>query len=237
VNVVINNLATKYGLTLIDFFSVLVNPANGSFKSGLNGGDGIHPNAAGAKAMADLAVTKILPLLPDCATPLMTTNTNPINLLSNGLFLTDTNADGIADSWTVYGGGASTNSLITSDTSILGNWGQMVVTSSATRIFENTITTGFVVGNKLSIFGKINVIAEAGSATYDLKLTFNGSSSTIKLLSNWTKDLDGTFYHEFTVPTATTSISFAIINLSGTGTYKLAQVGIVNLTQNSLIIP
>lgn len=236
VNMVVRNLATKYALHLLDFFPVLTDPATGNFKAGYNDGDGIHPNQSGAKAMSLLAETTIMPLLPAVYTPLTVYNANPMNVIPNGLFIGDTNADGVSDSWITYGGGTFTTTIVTGDTAIIGNWQQLVMSASGTRYLENTITTGYVVGDRLCFFGRVSAVVEAGSGVYDLRVTFNGASAnSIKIFSNWTKDIaDGAFYHEFVVPAATTSISFHLIHISGTGTYKLAQVGAYNLTQNNL---
>jgi lysophospholipase L1-like esterase len=233
VNAVIQNLATKYGLTLLDFFTVLADPANSNFKSGLNGGDGIHPNAAGAKLMSALAETTLLPLLPYNFIPLSTSNVNAASISSNGLVLVDTDTDGLGDNWTMQGAATATASIVSGDTAIIGNWQQMVVTVSGTRILDNSTTTGFTGGNRIAVSGRVQAVAEAGSMVYDVKVTFWGGASdgtNAKILANWTKDVDGAFYAELVVPIGCTTISLQGICNSGTGTLKLAQVSIVNLT-------
>jgi lysophospholipase L1-like esterase len=238
VNINIRSLAMKYGLHLIDFYSALVDPSNGYYKNGTTLSiDGIHPTAAGSKIMSGVVEQLLLPLFPSLSTQLAHNNVSGINLITNGLFLNDTNADGVPDGWIAYGGTASNviHSIVTGDSNILGNWVQMQVNTSTTRILESTISTGFSPGDKIAVFGKIQATAEAGNLNYDAKINFTGGgSNNMKMLSGWTKDIDGTFYMEKTVPTGTTNIVLDIVVNSGTGTLKVAQCGIVNLTQLGL---
>lgn len=233
VNINVRSLASKYGLHLIDFYSSLVDPSNGFYKNGTTlSGDGVHPTAAGAKIMSSVVEQVLLPSLPVFSTPLAHNNVSGINLINNGLFLNDTNADGVPDSWVAYGGTAANvvHSVVSNDSNILGNWVQMQVNTSTTRILEYTLGSGFAAGDKLAFFGKIQATAEAGSLNYDVKITFNGPGKSAKLIGNWTRDVDGSFYMELTVPNGTTSILLDFIVNSGTGTLKISQCGIINLT-------
>lgn len=72
-------------ITLLDFYTLLADPVTSNYKAAyLN--DGVHPNAAGAFAMGNLAATVLTSRLPDNFPFLITDDTNGLTALSKGCF-------------------------------------------------------------------------------------------------------------------------------------------------------
>jgi lysophospholipase L1-like esterase len=104
-NAWIRRYAAANRIPVIDFHTILVDPATGSYLSAY-ANDGTHPNAAGYLAMAQAAWTTLQPLVLANSPLLSVKNSDPISKLSaNACFLTDANTDGKPDSWTRFGGG------------------------------------------------------------------------------------------------------------------------------------
>lgn len=235
-NAGIKQYAAAQRLPVLPFHGTLVDPATGQYASAYNN-DGTHPNGAGYLAMAQAAWTVLGPLLPSASTQLTSWNNESTNRLNsaNCVFLTDGNADGVPDNWTVYSLGASTgitHSLITGDTAIIGNWAQIAAATSASdRVLEYGASS-ISPGDKIVVTGRFGVTAYTSGNGASVKVTFTGASSggTAFPLYQITRVVSGVYYQELTVPAGTTSVLFDFIVHSGTVTAKLAQPTVLNLT-------
>lgn len=70
---------------------------------------------------------------------------------------------------------------------------------------------------------------------FDIKLSFAGSSLTTGMFE-WSQNItDGLVYVEAAIPSGTTQLTLYVDFYNGTGTFQLGQVGVVNLTTNSVI--
>lgn len=210
----------------------LVDPATGTYLSGYSA-DGTHPSHPAQGLIADNVVAALTPYLH--GSPFLPgENADSANLLTNGLFLTDTNADGIADSWSSAGGGAGiTPSLVTGDAAIKGNWQRLTMSGSTTfQTVYQSVATGFSVGDRLLLCARVKAANVAGTGQFSI---FGGGQAfavyTIQTLS---ANVNGILQHEFTVPAATTSMNFGLqvkaVTTSGDLTLDVAQVGLYNLT-------
>jgi len=241
-NAWIRRYAAQEGIPLIDFNTLLTEPSTGGYISAYDSGDGTHPNAAGYLAMGNLVNTVLAPFLPPWSPPLPTENADGTNLLPNGLFLTDANADGVPDSWTASGGSSGfTHTIITGDTAIKGNWAQIAMSAAASaRTIEydvNGAGGGFAAGDVLQLSGRIDVSGLSGGSTPIVYFRFyNGSVNTdYKPVSSLTQTItNGVFSMTKTVPAGTTFVKILLSAGAGTGTYKFAQLGLYNLTRLGL---
>lgn len=231
----IKRYAAVNRIPLIDFYGVLVDPASGSYASAY-ANDGTHPNSAGYLAMAQAAWTVLAPLVAPVAPLLSMKNTDPISKLNaNACFLTDAGADGIPDGWTTYSNGGAdsgyTHSIVTGDTAIAGNWAQVACVATARdRVLEFNCTTGIVPGNTILVTGRAACTAYTSGNGLDVKVTFTGGSASAYPLYHLKTVTSGVYYQELTIPTGTTAILFDVICGAGTGTYRLAQPTILDLT-------
>ncbi|MDI3213830.1 GDSL-type esterase/lipase family protein [Arthrobacter sp. AL12] len=126
-NVAIKRLASKTGAHLIDYHSVLVSPTTGFYQAALQD-DGIHTSALGAKKMAELAASVLDKVLPAYTLPFASSqHAATPNLLTNGMFIGDTNADGVADAWTLSGTATTSTASIVTDRT---GWAQFSVSRS-----------------------------------------------------------------------------------------------------------
>lgn len=238
-NAWLKRYAVAQRVPLLDFHSVLVDPTSGDYATPYRN-DGTHPNAAGYLAMAQLAANVLQPLSPNVPPLLTSRASDPINRLgANTLFLTDANADGVPDGWTSYGGGTGyTYSIVTGDTSILGNWAQIACTAStADRVLEYNVSSGFAAGDVLLVSGRFGISGYSSGSGLTVKVTMTGGAQNAYPLSSWKANMTGVYHQLLTVPAGTTAVLFDVIAGAGTGTYKVAQPTIYNLTALGLLNP
>lgn len=238
VNAIWRAVADAQRVPVVDFYSVLADGA-GNWKSASYTSDNTHPTAIGARIMADkfLADTALLYTPPR---PWLTQmDGDPANILPNGLFLQATTASGqtVATGWGGVGFGTATvpaYSFVT-DASILGRWYQAVI-PAATGTWEfgpGTINTGWSVGDRVAISGRIQIsgLEASGSSGCSLKVM-----NSVYALFNYAADIaDGAFYLEQVVPANAVSVSANFVCNAGANgpiTVRLAQMGIYNLTAN-----
>jgi len=84
-NAWIRNYANRNGVALVDFYTLLSDPANGNYKSAYYS-DGIHPNPAGLAAMGKLYSDLIGPTLTAYTPTLTSDDGDSLNLISGGCF-------------------------------------------------------------------------------------------------------------------------------------------------------
>lgn len=117
----LRQFAALNGLPLIDFYSLLVDPANGALKSGYVGSGGSSfASVAAYKDMADLAVSTLAPYARPWAPVQVAFDTDPNNLIASPLSLPDSNSDGIPDGWQTEFDGSGTLISIVSDARFAG---------------------------------------------------------------------------------------------------------------------
>lgn len=231
-NYMIRTEAEKRGVPIIDLYTPTVDPASGVWKTGLSD-DGVHPNAAGALAIAQYLNTNSSGIFP--YTPfLLRSSGGTLNLVTNGTFIGDANADGVADNWTSTGQTTVfTPSLITNDSAITGNWQQLnrTVTTGGGYLVQS-ITTGYAAGDLLEFACRLDVTSPAASFSGKVGVDINVTGAMEAGIFNITAPISGVVRGRFRVPAGTTSVRPILsTQTAGTGVMKFAQVQIVNLTE------
>lgn len=236
VNAGIKHLATINGLTCVDFYRALADPADGDWISGYTS-DGIHPIGAGYKVMAQVLADTLMTTVSQATVYLTGHLNDPINLIPNGVFIGDSNADGVANGWARNAGSNATHSLEAGTGDVVGNWQVIQINTAGGRnmTVTPTITTGWAVGDRLRFSGRIYASVEADPMAWYLRTTTAGGTVTDGKsypAENWVVDIDnGVFCLDYVVPVGTTSITPTIVNgATGTGTLKMAQMTLINLT-------
>jgi lysophospholipase L1-like esterase len=219
--------AAANGIIVLDFYTLLVDPANGSYAAAYNT-DGTHPSVTGYVAMGQLTVDKLAPLLPAWGPPLAVDNGDTAQLYaSNPVLLTDTNADGVPDGWFAYGGSSGYAHALVTDSAVPGKLMRITQTANASLRAIQRSFTAFAVGDKVAICG---VITTDGGVRTQVKATFTGNGGTAQALDITTPVTRGLFYQEYTIPAGTTGVMIDLIANAGTGVVSWGQVTPINLT-------
>jgi lysophospholipase L1-like esterase len=239
-NVWIARTATRLGIPLVDFYGATT-ADNGNYAAGLNS-DNVHPSAAGAKVMGTALWTLLQNVVPQSSVYISQDqpSIDTTRILSNELFLTDTNADGVPDNWSVTQ--APTVGLATDTANFGARSGKVwTITRAAVNCALSSSTFTVTPGHKLWFaikFGTTGVEAAGGSI--DLYLAPPNQSTFLVGLFNWpAKDTVGLSPYimagEVTMPSGLPSNQ---INITGQirtgGTLKLAQVTLVDLTASGI---
>lgn len=235
INTWVRRTAIANGWPLLDFYRVLVDPADAtaSYKAGYNA-DLVHPNVTGYKAMGQHASDVLSPLMPYWYPPLICDAAGQINLLPNPLLLTDANADGVPDSWVIAGnatGGTYTHTLVT-DANLPGKGMQIVRTAgTGDRTLKGTSTLSVAPGDKIGVGG---VITSDGNSPVSVVLQWTGPGTSYTVARLTAAVTRGVFWAEYTAPASTTSADFRWTVESGTGTAALYQPTLLNMTTYGL---
>lgn len=228
INAMIRSLAQQNDVTVVDFYSVLVNPSNGGYASGLSG-DGIHPSASGMTVMANKFLADTVDVFGPSAVYQMQSANDPLPVVAGGMSL--------SVPFMTYGYGsapAATVGTASGGTDIIGNWTTIAQPSGTgfSVISSGSATTGFAVGDLMAFSCRIQTTGlTASGGRFNLRM---GDSNYIFEYPN---DVDGLFYNEIRVPAGTTSLRFEVVALAGgSGAYTLrfGQCAFINLTANAL---
>jgi lysophospholipase L1-like esterase len=232
--------ASKKGVMLLDFHSQLVDPATGGWKAGFHA-DGIHPDYIGLGVMGRYAAAQMKPLLPAWSPYLAMDNADPMNMVTNGLFITSTS--GVPNNWTSFTDApANTTFSVVADSggAPAGNMASINKNAGSPYLLHS-IATGFLAGDKLLFTGRVKSIG-IGDASLQLTvgLTFVGGGSNnlwrpMAVFQNAFAN-GGTWHMELTVPAGTTSIEIKFDLGPGSGEYRFGQVTLVNLSANAIYV-
>lgn len=228
----------RNNLLVVDFYPIAADPAQRfTWKTGLVNGDGIHPNTSGHRLLG----TALWAALQSRVTPAsqwLTQDTNdPNNILANGLFIGDANADGIADGWASIAtpsAGTFARSIVT-DSSVAGTKMQRLSVTGATG--ANTIEQYIQLSGGKAAVGDVvrfaGIITTSGGTRAQAFVNFAGG----KYVTWFTDDTltRARFEMEFTIPTGSTLLQTQLSVIGGTGSADFGQVTLYNLTRQSLI--
>jgi hypothetical protein len=228
-------------LPLIDLFAVLVDPATGNYKAGYSL-DGVHPAGAAVRLAAQQAQADLVPLFPPHHPLLPAWNSDPNNLVSNGLMLAST--AGIPTGWTANAISGHVTYTVAADSHMVGN--AFIATKAVGSGTDGDNATynisGFVPGNKVAFVGRIVTTGlEAGAQTltifmYGYTVGFAQlvlQASPVFLYAS--EDVPyGQWYLEATVPSNVAFLQFQVNYGIGTGVVKLGQIGVYDLTKLGL---
>lgn len=228
INQAIHKLAAAEKILLVDFYSILVDPSTGLYKSGYDLGDGIHPSPAAAKAMAQFYITATANLFGPAQVSLIATNGDSTNLIPNPLFLTSTSA------WTSnsYGSSPAPAFSVLTDPTISGNW------------FSATFPAATGTGQYYAVNGPTEPVISGHHMAYSFKFQISGLQENGGYLNmgyaygannftyNYLTDTAGIFYIEFTASGSTFIPGFFVFPTPSKSTIqlKVAQISLVDLT-------
>ena len=228
INAAIHQLAQAERVLLVDFYSMLVDPTTGVYKSGYDVGDGIHPSSTACKAMAQYFVTATADLFGPSQVSVVATSGDMTNLIPNPLFLTATTG------WTSsnYGSSPAPTYTVVTDPTISGNW------------FSASFPQATAAGQNYSMNGPSINITSGHHMAYSFKFKISGLEENGGHLNmgyawgaqsftyNYLNDTTGTFYIKFTAAANTFVPGFFIYPTVTSSTIKLqiAQISLVDLT-------
>jgi lysophospholipase L1-like esterase len=184
-NAWIRSYAAQQGLTVLPFYSLLVDPANGNYKSTYYS-DGIHPSTSGQVAMGQLAADTIGPSLPVNAPPITSDDVDPNNNIALGCFTAGTGST-LPAGWT-DGAGIPAGSVLSyiTDAQVPG---QMVkITQTGTAALRQLIYSQYLATTTLTNATTVGATSLVLPVRADYRGTlFIGSGSTfevVKILSS-----------------------------------------------------
>lgn len=195
-------VASKLGVDCVDPWQGCVNPATGGFIAA-DTVDGVHPSAAG-HTKAGQAVVAALAIPTTHNIPLPVQNAANGGMMANPLFVTDTNADGLADGWGSSGGGVP--SLVAGT---FGNKQRFTATAltGPTYMQNNPILT-VVPGNVYSVKGKLTVSGTDHTWYMRMRWQTSGSIDTNNTYPwNGQANASGEFEFRVTAPSDATKLA------------------------------
>lgn len=196
-------VAVKKGVDFYDPWQTCVNPATSGFLAA-DTVDGVHPSAAGhTKAGQAVVAALAIPTTHNIALPVQ--NAANGGMMANPLFVTDTNADGLADGWGFSGGGVP--SLVAGT---FGNKQRFTATglTGPTYIQNNPILT-VVPGNVYSVKGKLTVSGTDHNWYLRIRWQTAGSIDTNNLYP-WNGQANATGEFEFRVAAPADATKLAV---------------------------
>lgn len=156
-NSVLAYIANKHGCPIYyDLWDAIRDTSTGAFLPDMYYSPSpVHVSYAGCVA----AVSASLPAFLAGTGTQAGLNTNPLTtgqLVNNPYFTTDTNADGLAESWTVAGTGATATLEEEADV-VQGRWQKLTKTSATggANVATTIATTNFEVGDKLLVCARM----------------------------------------------------------------------------------
>lgn len=233
------------GFPVVDWTTPFIDP-DGSWKSytsptpGLYNRDDTHPNGAGAKIMGQRVLDALAPFLPPAPGPLATS----VNFLSdfslaktNGLLLTDTNADGVADNVIAAAAtGAQYTLTPMTESEGRGNWQNLKRTSTGSPVI-NTAHTPIPAGNRVRVSCKVKTSGiVAGNGVWHLRWATDTPTDVAALRSQRQDVTLGLFSREFVMPTIAGHQNlklYAYID-GGAGELSVGEIQMVDLTARGI---
>jgi len=227
----------------IDPFIGMYNASGaGTWASGLSG-DGVHP-VPSAEITSGILTQQQLQA-NESVVPLPRYPTNTYGLFPNALYLTDTNADGLADNWGEYGGalGSTTRSqvAISGSPAKFQKWVTSATSAGAYIAYSGATANTWSVGEKLLVVGRIKVesVSNGMASAY---LTFEGASVTIPVVIFQPNNVaEQVFCFETpAIPAGTTGVQMNVRleNVSGqttwSATLSLGEFQVYNLSRMPL---
>lgn len=238
------------GIPVLNLYTAVVDPAStaGNWLAA-NTSDGVHATCIGAQTAGSSALGQLVSqgLIPGTVDQTKfprlgnahfggTANEAPGQLIKNPLFISDSNADGLADSWTCAAG---TKSIITSPGAGVVGYAQRVsVVATQQPTMQQDIT--IIEGRRYSFSGLFRTTGcEAGGITYTIgsALTFGSPQRSHQVGHDFVgvDFLDWTpFYIEFVAQTGATllrpiPLQMAIASV-GSATFDFAMMRVADLT-------
>lgn len=252
-NATLRRYAEKRGFILFDASPALTS-ATGAWASSLYV-DNIHPDwpghtAIAKKAIADNLHTNWPQNRVTSKVSGQSISGDAFNLLdaARGLFVSDSNADGLANGWTASGTNL-TYSLVApvAADNLIGNWQRVVrTTGGATGTVYQAAVSGssgyWAPGDTIAYCGRFRSTVAGTGSTYTAQVTWTGSAThNLEPMFTWDVDIaDGTFYGEAVIPAGTTALNAQIslsVPTSGSSTLDIGELTLWNISRANALMP
>jgi hypothetical protein len=227
----------KNGVKHLDAWAKLAT-STGGYAAGLNL-DAEHYNTAGASLLVDdldaLWRSTVAPAVPLLA--MTDTASDAATFVGNAISFTDTDANGIPNSWFAYGSGG-TYSIQNADAGGFGKWARCAMAGGSSVGLNPTSVTlaslGWAIGDKLAVGMRIRTsdVSQALSVSAYLTGITTSSSQPLFNYKGGETGSDITVYGEVVI-TGGTTVNLQIFG-SGTGYFEINRPVVVNLTSMGL---
>ncbi len=237
-NRAIQNYADGKNLKAVDFYSVLADPATGSYAAG-NSVDGIHPSDRGAQLMAEQFLAQTQRLFIPVASFLPSAGVVDGNLLADPAGTLNRSPASLENGWVRMSGSGSANT-IQDDRGFAWH----AITAAGTdafqigRLYLSAGAGTFTPGDRMAFVTrfKADLSQAAPGSSYSVTMQFvNGAQQVLAFVDNWTQTVaEHKIFHEFTVPQGTTFIN-VYAQVQGVGAdLQIAQTGLYNLSRPAI---
>jgi lysophospholipase L1-like esterase len=238
----------KRGIPFVDTYSLITDDGTGgnpgAYKQKYNV-DNTHPSDVGAKAWAQAIVGALQASWPFYGDPigagtntLVDTAAFPLNT-GNACMVTDTNADGVPDGWTISTKNASDTVALVSESGVQGKLLSITRAANQPQATRTQLTctsnVAFTAGHRYRLI--LAIKATGATAAWNALATVNGTGNgfttstflgfSVSLygsdnaqwgfsLDHWKLDIPLTrFYHDFTIPAGATAGGSLYVFLDG----------------------
>jgi hypothetical protein len=231
-NSIICRLARQYGLPLIDFYTLLCDPATGLYKS-QNSRDGTHPTNALFNTMGQYAWSCVQSYFAPSMIYMCRDLNDPNILGGNPLFYST--SSGIPSGWSFGGSGSNITRSLVTDPAVSGQVYKLVTTDYVSYFDKGPVIGGFNAGDTIAITGMVKATGlRASGGTASLGLVCNGVAGPTYIgFSSFSDDTNGwyEFSYEAQVPAGTTSLQWSSVMAQGPSTWEFGNLTVRNLTQ------
>lgn len=197
--------------------------------------DGTHLNDAahaGCIAAAEYIAAHLPAILNTAARPYLTRlSADPLNVIVNGIFVGDANADGIADGW--FTGGVTSPSLTVNDVDGVGNWQNFTTTNGASANIAITprsaATAAHVYEFAALAKGVAGKVIKLRMQFFDAPSGGNNLGALDLLPTDWTtlSTAPRTLFYRAIAPASTQSVQ---VFVQGTSTGVTGQMSVARAT-------
>jgi|GEM_PF-3389727 len=236
----IRRFAREQRIDLVDIYQAMTDSATGAWSAADMTSDGTHPTTKASKLMGQYAATKFGQRFAAADPSLLVYNSEPLNLVSNGCFLS-------MSGWVNYGGtgGSFTDTTPSDPGNVVGNWLQIVRTSPGDlRVHaEKTIlpsVSTFQIGDVIEVAFRVSTAnmeaTGANRATLGVSVKCTGAVPGNITSLQLESDVTGVWIARGVVPVGTTNLTVQIVTnkQAGTPSYgpvRVGQIAVRNLTK------
>lgn len=239
----VNNWIRQYcaaqGIPCVDMYSILVDPATGTYRTGYTI-DGTHPSSTASRRMGSLAWTTLQSWVTPTPPPTCRENADSMNLWPNGCMING--AANVPTGWTSYSSSGSSFSTT-----------QGVVTGFAGQGFTLTVTaddgsykgwasavvggTPWTTGDRILVAARIKTTGcEVSGVAVDFHLRDLTNNVTMTQFDVWGANVDGYWVSSFAAPN-TVNVNWRVSLFGGSGAVTIGELTLINLTTGQLITP
>lgn len=162
----ISGWADGQGIPVLDVYTPWVDPATGGYLSGYTL-DGVHPTDPANLIAANAMIAAGLPSRFNGKSRLVGALGEDGNILfggtaNNGVFIGDTNSDGVANNWNLLNGSGLTLSLVAGANGVLGNWQRIQTDGTfAPTVYQDAAVGTYTAGHTYEVLTRVKITSGA----------------------------------------------------------------------------